>query len=143
MTDNDYPLNNYEESSGECESFEKRVMNMANKIMTQERSMNAEMLVILKDEIKYLKDDIKHKNTMIELLLMDKLPHNSVNQAKSSSAQPLHDIDTASNEIDFVSNGRDNMQQIEDDSNWKFSNEKNKRKGILIKGKIKTSWNYM
>ena len=76
---------------------DRTIMDIIKENMTQERRWNEEMAIVLKDQIEYLKDEIIHKNTLIESLIMEL--HNSRNTSLNKTTTPslYHNDDDSKN----------------------------------------------
>ena len=76
---------------------DRTIMDIIKENMTQERRWNEEMTIVLKDQIEYLKDEIIHKNTLIESLIVEL--HNSRNTSLNKTTTPslYHNDDDSKN----------------------------------------------
>ena len=77
---NDHPIDNMEYSDkdddddGEINKSvlgDRSVINMIKESMLEEKAYNKEIIMLLKDQIDYLKNEIIHKNTLIETLMFE------------------------------------------------------------------------
>ena len=50
---------------------DRTIIDLIKDNMAKEQLRNEEMFAILRDEIKFMKDEITHKNTLIESLLTE------------------------------------------------------------------------
>lgn len=83
--------NNDESSNGtnKClPSIEKGMIDLIKENMIQEKKWNLEITELLKDQINYLKNDIIHKNTIIESLMVDLSNKKSESTFEQSTPAP-------------------------------------------------------
>ena len=84
-------MNSLNEDKNNALSIEKDMINIFKENMIQEKKRNLEVTQILKDQINYLKNDIIHKNTLIETLIVEISSKNTDSTFVHSTPEPTDD----------------------------------------------------